>query len=134
MSYYALASGLSQHAASLRDQMAKTRIGVVKTYDPRYHTATVLIKPEGILTGSLPVLSPFVGNGWGLVMAPSPGDQVEVQFQENDLEAGLVVLRFFPILPGRRWMLQGISVPRAMSGWCTKPVRCLNSIATVRLS
>ncbi len=95
MSYHALTSGLGQYASALRDQMAKTRIGIIQTYDPRYHTATVLLQPEKLLTGSLPILSPFVGNGWGLVCAPSAGDQVEVQFQENDLEAGFVVLRFF---------------------------------------
>jgi hypothetical protein len=36
----------------------------------------VQIQPEGVSTTWLPVLSQMVGNGWGLVCPPSPGQQV----------------------------------------------------------
>jgi phage baseplate assembly protein gpV len=41
------------------------------------------------------LLSPWVGNGWGIVCPPSIGDAVEVQFQEGHAGAGFVVGRFY---------------------------------------
>ena len=67
------------------------RFGIVTSVDPSTATARVTLQPEGVLTGWLPLLTPWVGNGWGLVCPPSPGDQVLVIPQEGDAEHGLIL-------------------------------------------
>lgn len=74
---------------------ARTRIGLVSSYDPTNYCAKVRIMPDDVETGWLPVTSPWVGNGWGLFAPPTPGDMVEVQFQEDSIEAGFIVGRFY---------------------------------------
>lgn len=71
------------------------RFGVVSSVDPARPAVRVMLQPENVLTGWLPVLSPWVGAGWGLSCPPSPGDQVFVLAQEGDSEHGVVV--------GRAW-------------------------------
>ncbi len=73
----------------------QARLGVVTSVDTAAGTARAQLQPEGVLTGWLPVLSPWVGAGWGLSCPPSPGDQVLVLPQEGDLEHGLIA--------GRAW-------------------------------
>ena len=78
--------------SSAQDQAGGApRFGTVTSVDPSTATARVTLQPEGVLTGWLPLLTPWVGNGWGLVCPPSPGDQVLVLPQEGDAEHGLVV-------------------------------------------
>lgn len=74
---------------------ARTRIGLVSSYDPANYCAKVRIMPDDVETGWLPVTSPWVGNGWGMFAPPMPGDMVEIQFQENDIDAGFIVGRFY---------------------------------------
>ena len=75
-----------------QDQGSGTpRFGIVTSVDPSTATARVTLQPEGVLTGWLPLLTPWVGNGWGLVCPPSPGAQVLVLPQEGDAEHGLII-------------------------------------------
>lgn len=74
---------------------ATTRIGIVDSYDPNTYTARVRYQPENILSGWLPVLTPWVGDQWGLFAPPTPGDQVLVEFQEAGLGVGNVCLRAY---------------------------------------
>lgn len=74
---------------------ASVRHAIVSSYDPGSYCVKVRIQPEDTETGWLPVVSPWVGNGWGLFAPPSIGDLVEVQFQEDDFEAGFVCQRFY---------------------------------------
>ena len=75
-----------------QDQAAGVpRFGTVTSVDPATATARVTLQPEGVLTGWLPLLTPWVGNGWGLVCPPAPGDQVLVFPQEGDAEHGLIL-------------------------------------------
>ncbi len=76
-------------------QLAHTRIGTVSAYNPANYCAKVMIQPENVETGWLPVLSPWIGNGWGMFAPPTIGDLVEVQYQEGDFDAGMICLRFF---------------------------------------
>jgi len=69
------------------------RFGSVTSVDPKAGTARVQLQPEGVLTGWLPVLSPWVGAGWGMSCPPSPGDQVLVLPQEGDAAHGMIVAR-----------------------------------------
>jgi len=74
---------------------ASTRIATVSSYDPDNYCAKVIIQPDNVETGWLPVTSPWIGNGWGLFAPPAVGDMVEVQFQEGSIEAGFIVGRFY---------------------------------------
>ena len=74
---------------------ATTRHGTVSSYDPANYAIKVELQPDGTLTGWLPLKSPWVGNGWGLFVAPTIGDAVEVDFQEADGGVGSVGWRFF---------------------------------------
>lgn len=71
------------------------RLGVVSSYDQVNDCAKVIVQPEGIETGWLPVASPWVGNGWGLFMPPTTSDLVLVSFQEEDINAGIITMRLF---------------------------------------
>lgn len=91
---------------------ASTRVGIVTSFDPGSYSAVVKLQPDGSLTGWLPVVSPWVGNGWGLFAPPVPGDLVEVQFQEDNIEAGFVCQRFYndadrplPCPSGEFWLV-----------------------------
>jgi uncharacterized protein involved in type VI secretion and phage assembly len=75
--------------------LAQPRIATVTSYDPQTATARVLIQPEGVLTGWLPVLTQWAGAGWGIVCPPGSGDQVLVIPQEGDAQHGLIVGRLF---------------------------------------
>ncbi len=86
---------IKQHAGALDQGGSQPRFGTVTSVDPATATAKVTLQPEGVLTGWLPVLSPWVGAGWGLHCPPSPGDQVLVVAQEGDAEHGLIVGRAF---------------------------------------
>lgn len=51
----------------------------------------VKIQPEDVLTGWLPVLSPYVGQNWGLVCPPTQGQQVFVAPDSGDHNHGVVI-------------------------------------------
>lgn len=74
---------------------ASVRLGIVSSYDHVNYCAKVRLQPEDVETGWIPVVSPWAGNGWGMFAPPTPGDLVEVQFQEGSVEAGFVCQRFF---------------------------------------
>ncbi len=74
---------MRRESARDRSQQALVRMAVVTSFDPDAYAAKVQIQPEGVETGFLPVASPWVGNGWGMFCPPSPGDVVDVHFQEG---------------------------------------------------
>jgi uncharacterized protein involved in type VI secretion and phage assembly len=82
-------------ASQLDQGWAHPRIAVVTSVDPATFTARVTVQPEAVLSGWLPVASPWVGNGWGLACAPMPGDQVVVIWQDGDAEQGVIVGRLW---------------------------------------
>lgn len=86
---------MKAHAEMQASGRATVRFGLVTSYDHANYCAKVKIMPEALETGWLPVLSPWVGNGWGMFAPPSINDMVEVNFQENDREVGFVNLRGF---------------------------------------
>ena len=107
-----LLNALKAHAGALDQTVGQPRFGVVSSVDPDSGCARVLLQPEAVLTGWLPVLSPWAGSGWGLVCPPLPGDQVLVIPQEGDAEHGVIVGRAFsdtqrpPAAPaGELWMV-----------------------------
>lgn len=74
------------------------RYGLVQSFDPATYTARVLVQPEGQLSGWLPVLTQWVGNGWGLFAPPSPGDQVKLIPQEGAGQSYVVVGGVFSLV------------------------------------
>lgn len=74
------------------DGLAGTaRFGLVSSFDPAAYAARVLIQPENVLTGWLPIVSAWVGAGWGLAAPLTPGAQVLVIAQEGDAEHGVII-------------------------------------------
>jgi phage baseplate assembly protein gpV len=84
-------NALKSQAAAMDRAQGQPRFGVVASVDAARYAARVKLQPENVLTGWLPILSPWVGAGWGVVCPPSPGDQVLVLPQEGDAENGVIV-------------------------------------------
>ncbi len=76
-------------------RFAQPRLGIVTSSDALASMAKVLLQPEGVLTGWLPVLTQWAGSGWGMACPPIPGDQVLVLPQEGDAQHGLIIGRLF---------------------------------------
>ncbi|MCW3477646.1 phage baseplate assembly protein V [Limobrevibacterium gyesilva] len=84
-------NALKAHAQALDRAQAQPRFALVASVDPARYAARVTLQPEGVLTGWLPILSPWIGAGWGMVCPPRPGDQVLVVAQEGDADNGVIV-------------------------------------------
>ena len=82
-------------SAQLDQSWAQPRLALVSSVNPTSASVRVMIQPENVLSGWLPVSSAWVGAGWGLCCLPSPGDQVLVLWQEGDAEHGIVVSRLW---------------------------------------
>ncbi|MGI4776961.1 MAG: phage baseplate assembly protein V [Janthinobacterium lividum] len=89
-----------------------TRMAIVDAYDPDTYSVKVRLQPSDVLTGWIPISSSWVGNGWGLFAAPSIGDMVQVECQEGDIDAGLMVGSMFndvdrplPVPSGELWIV-----------------------------
>lgn len=86
-----LMNALKLQSAAQDATVAQPRFATVSSVDPKVMAARVLLQPEAVLSGWLPVLSPWVGDGWGLCAPPAPGDQVLVIPQEGDASAGAIL-------------------------------------------
>jgi phage baseplate assembly protein gpV len=82
---------LKAQSAGLDSALAQPRFGIVSSFDPATYTARVLMQPEAVLSGWLPVLTVWGGGGWGMACPPSPGQQVLVLAQEGQSEHGVIV-------------------------------------------
>jgi phage baseplate assembly protein V len=82
---------MRREAERVAATVAQTRMGIVSGYDPNRYAAKVKLQPEGHETGWIPIMSVAVGNGFGISTPPALGDQVVVQFQEGNAEAGVVL-------------------------------------------
>lgn len=106
-----LINALKSHAWSLDHTGGQVKFGTVTSVDYQTAMARVQIQPDGVLSGWLPMLSHWVGNGWGMVCPPNPGDQVLLIPQEGDIEQGIIVGRAFsngqrpPVAPGNEFWL-----------------------------
>lgn len=80
-------------ASQVLQQVGQNRWGVVKSVrksDTGY-MARLMIQPEGVMTGWLPVLSPMVGAGWGLVSPPAVDMQAFVASDTGDGHHGVIL-------------------------------------------
>jgi phage baseplate assembly protein V len=83
------------HASQIDQGWAQPRLAVVSSVDPATYTARVLIQPENVLSGWLPIAASWVGAGWGVACPPASGEQVIVLSQEGDSEHGIVIGRLW---------------------------------------
>ena len=127
-----------QAQRAMADQ-ADTSVGLITSYEPATFSVKVALQPDGILTGWLPLCSPWIGNGWGMFCAPSIGDMVAVHFFGGDLEAGFVegrlyndVDRALPVPSGEFW-LQHVSGSflKFTNDGCVSVNAAANLVATV---
>ncbi|NOV25885.1 phage baseplate assembly protein V [Cupriavidus necator] len=94
---------MAMAARLARGDVAESRAGIVRSYDPGRAAARVEFVDRSnpsddealFISGWLPVTSPWVGNGWGMDAPPSPGDQVEVKFFGGSVENGYVCGRLY---------------------------------------
>ncbi|MDE2458552.1 MAG: phage baseplate assembly protein V, partial [Rhodospirillales bacterium] len=77
-------------AGGLDGLTGTVRFGLVSSFDPSTFSAKVMVQPENVLSGWLPVMSPWAGNGWGLAAPLPPGTQVIILAQEGDAEQGVI--------------------------------------------
>lgn len=105
-------NAIKQHAGAMDQGLSQPRFGTVTSVNAQAATVRVTLQPEGVLTGWLPVLSQWVGTGWGLWCPPSPGDQVFILAQEGDAEHGVIIGRAYsstqipPAVPvGELWLV-----------------------------
>jgi Type VI secretion system/phage-baseplate injector OB domain len=108
-----LRNHIRQEAQRATSDLSLPRAAIVTgSIDPARYSARVLLQPEGTLTGYLPIASQWVGNGWGMFCLPSPGDVVDVIFQQGGHGAGVIVGRQFnakaqpvPTTSGEFWLV-----------------------------
>ena len=105
---------IKAHANTLDSMRGQPRFGTVTSTDCGTYTARVMLQPEGVLSGWLPILTPWVGAGWGVVCPPAPGDQVMVLAQEGKADQGVIIgaafstVRAPPDVPlGELWLVHG---------------------------
>ena len=106
-----LLNAIRVQAGTLDRTFGQPRFATVTSFDSSSFTARVQLQPEGVITGWLPVLSPWTGAGWGMVCPLLAGDQVLVLPQEGDAGHGVIVGRAFselappPVTPtGEVWL------------------------------
>jgi phage baseplate assembly protein V len=86
-----LVNAIKIQASRLDSQIGSAKFGTVTSVDVNNAAVKVMMQPDGVLSGWLPVLSPWIGSGWGMVCLPGPGDQVLVVPQEGASEHSVVV-------------------------------------------
>ncbi|HTJ88870.1 MAG TPA: baseplate assembly protein [Acidocella sp.] len=90
MSMHRIMAAQARSVVGQFSQFGAPRCGLVSSFNPQTYCAKVLIQPENTLTGWLPILSFWVGPGWGCV-APLPlGVQVLVLPDRNDAQQGVI--------------------------------------------
>ena len=86
---------MRREAERAMNRLALPKMGQVTSYDAAHYACKVRLQPEGHETGWLPIATTWSGSGWGDYNPPSPGDVVDVHFQEGGKEAGYVSLRYY---------------------------------------
>ncbi len=98
---------------ALVQQFGANRRGIVTSYQPQPPMAKVTLQPEGIETGWLPVLTQWVGNGWGMIAPLQAGDQVKLTCEEADGQNYAIAGRYYSEAdaapegagPGELWLV-----------------------------
>lgn len=86
-------SNLRQMIAQMIAGGGHLRCGLVNAYDPVAYRVKVVLQPEGIETGWMPILTLMSGSSFGVYAAPSQGNEALVFGLEGDAQV-LVCLGF----------------------------------------
>lgn len=91
---------IRMHAQLANSSRTFSSLGRITGFDPNNYFVTVEIygatdDSPALQTGSIPLFSPWVGNGWGMFAPPNMGDIVEVHFQEGSVQNAYACLRCF---------------------------------------
>lgn len=78
---------------AVASQIGQNRWGTIESVKPSDsgYEAKILLQPEGILSGWLPVLSHSVGGGWGIVAPPEQGTQAFIASDTGDGHHGVII-------------------------------------------
>lgn len=105
-------NAMRQQAQAALGDVALPSTGIVRSYDPTKYAVRLELQPQGNMTGWIPLLTPWVGNGWGMFCPPTIGDLVEVTFLNGDINSGVAGLRAFndqdlplPVVSGEFWLV-----------------------------
>jgi phage baseplate assembly protein gpV len=90
MSMHRLMAAQARSVVGQLSQFGAPRFGLVTSFNPQTYCAKVMIQPENTLTGWLPILSSWVGPGWGCVAPLPTGVQVLVLPDRNDAQQGVI--------------------------------------------
>lgn len=90
-----LINEMKRQAQNVLADVTLPQTGIVRNYDPVRYQVRVELQPQGNLTGWIPLLSGWIGNGWGMTCPPTVGDLVEVIFLNGDIDAASAGLRFY---------------------------------------
>ena len=107
------AAALAAHGGAVSGRVAQPRWGTVQSVNPATMSAKVLIQPEGVLTGWLPVVSPAVGGAY--IIAPlTQGQQVFMAPDAGDADSYVI------LGVGFNNLAQAPQVPAAVAGAATQ--------------
>lgn len=90
-----LINAVKRHVSGMIGQIGQARFGTVSSVNVANYTARVMIQPENVMSGWLPIAATMVGGGWGLVSPPTIGEQVIVSPTEGDSEHSIITGRVF---------------------------------------
>lgn len=62
----------------------QSRVGTVSSYDKKTHSVKVMLQPESRESNWIPIAVQHAGDGYGILIGPEIGDQMEISFHHND--------------------------------------------------
>lgn len=109
-----LQNAMRRQSLAVLSRLAQPRWGLVtstRSTDTGYEVK-VELQPEGVLSGWLPITSPMVGAGWGLVSPPALNSQALVIPDNGRADHGVVIGMAFstdmmPPMPGGKAVTEG---------------------------
>lgn len=96
-----LLNQMRAQAQMVISNVALTRMGTIANYNPTTYQVKVFIEPQdteapnNTLTGWIPLLSSWVGNGWGMFAPPSIGAACALHFSEGNFGAPFAAQMLF---------------------------------------
>lgn len=81
--------------ADMLNLQAKTQYGTITAYNPNDYTVKVMLQPEGVETGWIPLASSWTGKNMGAVFGPMIGTDCRVDYVGGVAEAAMAGGRFF---------------------------------------
>ncbi len=103
-------SAMRHAAEQAGSRTTHMRLGLRTSYDPAFYAVKVLIQPDNVETGFIPLVPQWCGNGWGFFAPPPAGAQVAVHFEMGGRDHGVCfgaiasnVDRPLPVPDGEAW-------------------------------